>query len=231
MKEPIKIFIVEDDFRVAEITKKFVGKLEGFEVTAAAKTAEETKQLLREEEMPDLFLLDVYIPDADGMSLFWFLRRNYPKVQIIMITAAKETDIIAETFQGSVFDYILKPVNFNRLQESLLHFQKRKEYLQSNEEITQKEIDNLLSFTTLSTAAPEDATQLPKGIDPITLEQIEKLLRNGAEGMTAVEIGRQIGASRSTARRYLEFLVTVKQVEATLKYGDVGRPERRYFSL
>ena len=48
-------------------------------------------------------------------------------------------------------------------------------------------------------------------------------------GSTAELLGKNIGVSRSTARRYLEFLVTQKQVYTELTYGTVGRPERRYF--
>ncbi|BBI64937.1 hypothetical protein HSBAA_62430 [Vreelandella sulfidaeris] len=43
-----------------------------------------------------------------------------------------------------------------------------------------------------------------------------------------MQMARTMGASRSTARRYLEFLVAEQAVSAELGYGDVGRPERRY---
>ena len=43
-----------------------------------------------------------------------------------------------------------------------------------------------------------------------------------------MQMARIMGASRSTARRYLEFLVAEQAVSAELGYGDVGRPERRY---
>ncbi|MGO3058798.1 MAG: response regulator, partial [Halomonas sp.] len=44
----------------------------------------------------------------------------------------------------------------------------------------------------------------------------------------AMQVSKAMGASRSTARRYLEFLVAEQSVAAELGYGDVGRPERRY---
>ena len=46
--------------------------------------------------------------------------------------------------------------------------------------------------------------------------------------MTALEAGNKVGVSRSTARRYLEYLVSIKEADAQLKYGDIGRPERKY---
>jgi len=48
--------------------------------------------------------------------------------------------------------------------------------------------------------------------------------------VTAEELGKMIGASRSTARRYLEYLVSKGEAAADLSYGVVGRPERVYRS-
>ncbi|UUZ80182.1 DUF977 family protein [Paenibacillus sp. P26] len=48
------------------------------------------------------------------------------------------------------------------------------------------------------------------------------------EGMTAEQVAKLIGVSRSTGRRYLEYLVSLGDVTANLSYGVVGRPERVY---
>ncbi|MGB2130978.1 MAG: two-component system response regulator, partial [Marinobacterium sp.] len=48
------------------------------------------------------------------------------------------------------------------------------------------------------------------------------------EPQSAEEVGTAIGASRTTARRYLEYLVSTRELEAGVNYGSVGRPERRY---
>ena len=50
-----------------------------------------------------------------------------------------------------------------------------------------------------------------------------------ADGLSAEEVGTLIGASRSTARRYLEHLVSVGLLKADVIYGSLGRPERKYF--
>ena len=71
---------------------------------------------------------------------------------------------------------------------------------------------------------------MPKGIDPLTLKKVRAVFSQAEAGnFSAEEVGEQIGASRSTARRYLEFLVSEGFLGADLIYGVVGRPERRYF--
>ena len=69
----------------------------------------------------------------------------------------------------------------------------------------------------------------PKGIDPLTLKKVRQVFDDPAVAdLSADEVGQCIGASRSTARRYLEFLITEGYLKADLIYGVVGRPERRY---
>ena len=70
------------------------------------------------------------------------------------------------------------------------------------------------------------AEGLPKGIDALTLQRVLTALT--PEAASAEEIGCRIGVSRTTARRYLEFLVGQQLASPELEYGTVGRPERRY---
>ncbi|WP_026690956.1 response regulator [Alteribacter aurantiacus] len=231
MTQSITVLIVEDDFRVANITKQFVNKVDGFTVVGSTKTAGETRMFLQKGPVPNLILLDVYIPDADGLSLFWEIRREYPITDLVMITAAKEVVTFEEALKGGIFDYIIKPVDFERLVQTLKRYKDQRLALGMKDEINQGEIDDLLQGRRVVKQEAQEKLDLPKGIDGITLEQIKKLLHEVDEGVTAVHVGNEIGVSRSTARRYLEYLVSVDEVEAKLKYGDVGRPERRYVSV
>lgn len=71
---------------------------------------------------------------------------------------------------------------------------------------------------------------MPKGIDPLTLKKIRQVFDAASgQNFSAEEVGKEVGVSRSTARRYLEFLVADGFLAADLIYGAVGRPERRYF--
>jgi two-component system CitB family response regulator len=69
---------------------------------------------------------------------------------------------------------------------------------------------------------------LPKGIDRMTLEKVMLVLGKASVGLTAEIVAREMGVSRTTARRYLEHLMSEEKIEADLTYGTVGRPERVY---
>lgn len=225
-----QVLIVEDDFRIAEINRQFVEKIEGFTVLDIVKTGKETIDYLNSSQnLPNLILLDVYIPDIEGLDLFWQIRKNYHDIDMIMVTAAKEVSTIEETLRGGIFDYIVKPVDFNRFEQTLNRYKKRCKFLTSKKEMEQSEIDLITGVKDLSTAKSMSHIILPKGIDSITLGEIKNILKqHNHNGITAVELSKEIGTSRSTARRYLEYLVSLQVVKVKLKYGDVGRPERLY---
>ncbi len=231
MNPLLHVLIIEDDFRVAGINQELVEQLDGYRVAFIAKTGDEAIDYLKHAEtLPDLILLDVFIPDRTGLDLFWEIRGCFPKVAVIMLTAAREAATIAETIRGGAFDYLIKPVDFDRFALSLQRLSSQRLALASQREWTQQEIDQLLGILP-SPAQKNDseAGGLPKGIDQLTLDGVrEFLMAADADGINAMEAGQAVGISRSTARRYLEHLVSIDEAKAQLNYGEIGRPERRY---
>ena len=228
----IQVLIIEDDFRVAEINRQFVNQVEGFQVIYIAKTGDEALSYLENSSaLPELILLDVYMPDREGLSLFWEIRKNHYEIDIIMVTAAKEVTTIQETLRGGVFDYIVKPMDFVRLERTLKEYNNQRRLFASRTELEQEEIDQLTGLEKEAGLKNSTDSKFPKGIDHLTLDKIRNVLHSGDEqGITALQMGEAVGVSRSTSRRYLEYLVSLNEAEAQLKYGEIGRPERRYTS-
>ncbi|KGR86261.1 MULTISPECIES: response regulator [Lysinibacillus] len=222
----IEVLVIEDDVRVADVHCRFLEKIEGFTVIARANTGEEAIDWLQSFS-PHLILLDVFLPDILGVDLIDKINELSPTSSIILITAATEAHIVQKAYLKNVTDYILKPFTFDQLKESIEKFRYKHLLLQKNEKFTQEKIQYLWPKATLT--IPQDTPLLPKGIDSTTMNHVINYLSTMEDGSTAELLGRNIGVSRSTARRYLEFLVTQKQAYTELTYGTVGRPERRYF--
>jgi two-component system CitB family response regulator len=222
----VEVLIVEDDVRILDINRRFVEKIEGFRVIATATNGEQAKELL-DCIKPNLVLLDVFLPDMMGIDLVWYIRQHHRNVDIIMITAAKEMEMVQAALRGGVYDYIVKPLVFERFRERLESY--REHVLRISESVTieQEEIDRLLSRRPASVRSKE--TVMPKGIDALTLEKVMQAIEQAdTSGLSAEEVGKLVGTSRTTARRYLEYLAEVGKVRADLVYGSVGRPERKY---
>jgi two-component system CitB family response regulator len=224
----LSIVIAEDDPKIAEIQSRFIDKIEGFEVVGIGNTIAESEEII-DVFQPDLVLLDVYFPDGNGVDLMWKIRRLYKNVDIIFITAAKEVATLQDAIRGGAFDFVLKPMTFSRFQSTLRKFYEHRTKLKKITNLDQLYVDQIIHPT--QDPGQTDA-RFPKSINPLTLERIEdevKKLDN--DGVNAEVMGLQVGISRTTARRYLEFLVSRGTVKPTLVYGSVGRPERLYFQV
>ncbi|MBM6617076.1 response regulator [Bacillus suaedaesalsae] len=225
METLIEVLIVEDDLRIADIHRRFTEKIEGFTVIGTATTGEQAKEWI-ETIQPQLILLDVYLPDIKGIELVTYIREHYQFIDIIMITAASEVEVIQHALRGGVSDYIVKPLTFERFKRSLEQYRNKFHQLSKNKKLTAEEVDLLWHGTK---SEDSQGTLSPKGIDQLTLDKIlNTLSKVDAEGITAEQLSKVSGVSRSTARRYLEFLSLENKVQADLIYGNVGRPERRY---
>ncbi|KEO84006.1 response regulator [Tumebacillus flagellatus] len=222
----MNVLIIEDDLRIAEINRRFVEKVPGYQVIGIAADGLQAKEQL-EVLQPDLVLLDIFFPDMNGLELLRYIKEHHRTTDVIMITASKEVETVQDALRSGVFDFIVKPLVFERFQKTLVRFQDYRQKVDRLKKergpIGQEEIDGLIH-----SAGEKKESYLPKGIDTLTLEKITAVISQEHVGLTAEAVGRQIGVSRSTARRYLEFLVSKEEVIADLSYGDVGRPERVY---
>ncbi|MFC7063820.1 response regulator [Halobacillus seohaensis] len=220
-----KVVIAEDDYRVAQLHESFLMKLENVQVVGKALNAAETMQAV-EQHQPDLLLLDVYMPDQLGTDLLHQLREHSTSLDVIMITAADDKEMVTQALNYGVVDYIIKPISMDRFVETIKNYQAKKRLIDSHETMDQKLVDQLIG----KEQTQYEGEVLPKGIDSLTLSKVRKLLQHsGDTGVTAELAGEHMGASKTTARRYLEYLISTHEGIAEMRYGKVGRPERKYF--
>ena len=226
MTKTVGVWIVEDDFRVAGIHADYVKDIDSCVVLESLRSGNETLKKLKEAaNLPDVILLDLYIPDVEGYSLIKEIRALYPAVKIIVISAASEAEHVQDIMSLGVFDYIIKPFEVQRLTHSIQRYLYIENIFFAKEHLSQKEVDELF-FQPFKEGQQEP---LAKGIDLHTLQSVKALFEeNIFVEMTATTLSEEIGTSRSTARRYLEYLVGEQFLETKLIYGSVGRPERKY---
>ncbi|WP_078431465.1 response regulator [Metabacillus halosaccharovorans] len=222
----IKVLIVEDDFRIAQVQEGFLQKIPDVQVVGKALNAEDTINLLKKQTV-DLILLDIYLPDRLGTDLLPHIRENYPEIDIIMITAATEKAMLETSIRQGVFHYLLKPVTMEKFIETIESYIKRKKLLHNREEVDQSIIDQY--FGTSVNQLSFNQKDLPSGVDRLTLQKVKEVLHTLDSGISIEEMGEKMGASRTTARRYLEYLVSINICIAKHEYGIVGRPERKYY--
>jgi response regulator of citrate/malate metabolism len=215
----IEVLVVDDDFMVARIHTGFVERTPGFTVTGVAHSG---AQALAEAErlQPDLVLLDVYLPDVSGLDLLGALREAAPEVDVLVISAAREADTVRRALRGGIVHYLMKPFSYDDLRVRLEHYQQAYAAM-AGEQTDQADVDRVFGVSGTD-------KRLPKGFSAETLRLVEDTLRQEAADVSAAEAAGLLGISRVSARRYLEHLADTGKVEVALRYGEVGRPERRY---
>ncbi|EMY34460.1 response regulator of citrate/malate metabolism [Arthrobacter crystallopoietes BAB-32] len=217
----IKVLIVDDDFMVAKVHAGFVKQTPGFGVVGVAHTGAQALDAVQRLK-PDLVLLDIHLPDINGLDLLQRLRQASPELDVLVISAAREMDTVRRALRGGIVHYLMKPFSAQDLRERLEHYQQAYRPLASSGSTAEQEDVNRV-FGLHRPQRP-----LPKGCSAETLQLVEQLLQDAGADLSATEAAERLGISRVSVRRYLEYLSEEGRAEVQLRYGEVGRPERRY---
>jgi len=217
----LTVLVVDDDFMVANIHTRFVERTTGFTVIGVAATGRAALEEIRRLR-PDLVLLDVHLPDITGIEVLRTLRAEGDDVGVVMVTAARESDTVRAAAAGGAAHYLVKPFEYDDLRIRLEAFRHTHDVLAEGQTTAQGDIDSVFS----PVVAGRPGT-LPKGLSAPTAEAVLQALSEGTE-LSAAECATQVGLSRVSARRYLEYFVGQGRAQVRLQYGGAGRPERRY---
>ncbi|MBQ0924748.1 response regulator [Saccharopolyspora endophytica] len=219
----ISVLVVEDDPVAGEAHEAYVNRVEGFAVAGRVRTGQAALRFV-EHTSVDLVLLDLRLPDMDGLQVARALRTAGLPIDVIAVTSARDLKVVRAAVSSGVVQYLLKPFTFAAMREKLEHYARFRATLGQDREVQgQAEIDR--AFSTLRGV---DRAALPKGMGEETLAAVVTALRAMPSGGSAGAVGEAAGVSRVTARRYLEYLSGTGMVERLPTYGAVGRPEMTY---
>lgn len=101
-----RLLAVDDDPDILRVLRANL-ELHDFDVLTAGAWAE--AQAVLHDQAPDLVILDLMLPDGDGMSVCRDLKRRYPKLPVIMLTARDRVSDKVTGFECGADDYIVKP--------------------------------------------------------------------------------------------------------------------------
>jgi DNA-binding NarL/FixJ family response regulator len=126
----IRIGIVDDHPLFINGIKEAVATFEGIELIALSPSAHEVR-LAVSQHLPDVLLLDLNLPDADGVDLCRELRSQYPTLQIIALTTHHQHAMVKILLGNGASGYLLKTVSITELEEAIHTVHAGKVYLQS----------------------------------------------------------------------------------------------------
>jgi len=222
--QDIGVLIVEDEPVAADAHRSYLERVPGFVVRAVVHDGAGAIRVLGDPTSAvDLVLLDMHLPDLHGLDVVRAMRTAGHRADVIAVTSARDLEVVRAAVSQGVVQYLLKPFTFAALRDKLERYAAYRRQLEGDVASGQHEVDRALA-----TLRGTDPSSLPKGMSLESMDAVVAVLRPSAEALSAAEVAAKVGASRVTARRYLEHLADSTLVVRRSRYGGAGRPEVEY---
>mgnify|MGYP000667961958 CR=1 FL=1 len=112
-----KIIIVDDNDLIRTLLRGIL-RAEECEIIGEARNGTLALELI-EKSKPDIVLLDVLMPEMDGLETLQNIKQQYPEIIVVMITGSPSKDNVKESIQGGASGFIVKPFNSAKVIETL----------------------------------------------------------------------------------------------------------------
>ncbi len=173
-----KIFCIDDDLTQLLIYKQFL-KDTNFIVETAINTGEALKKI--SENIPDLILLDINMPDINGLQFLQYLKsqEKYKSISVMMISSQNDSATVASSFEAGAVDYLKKPFNKDEfIMRILVHLEN--EYLKrlNNDRLSSLEInlyEKTKQISDIKNATIFSLAKLTESRDPETGGHLERI--------------------------------------------------------
>jgi DNA-binding NarL/FixJ family response regulator len=173
----IKVFIVDDHYMVIEGIRSLLMNEKNIEWTGHAMNAASCLAFLKQQQQPDVILMDINLPDTSGIDLCKQVKENYPAIFIIGLSTFNQQSFIEKMMENGASGYVLKNASAEELLEAINTVTKGKTYMsfEAGQTIKNK-TDNIIVLT----------------------RREKEVLELIAEGMTNIEIGQKLFISTTT---------------------------------
>ncbi len=112
--DPIRLLIVDDHAVMRTGLKLFLMAFDDLDLVGEAANGEEAVHLCNQIH-PDVVLMDLAMPGMDGATATRTIRRQYPGVQVIVLTNFQDVDLVQQALQAGAIGYLLKNVSADEL--------------------------------------------------------------------------------------------------------------------
>lgn len=116
--QPVRVVLVDDHTMVRKGLALFLKAFDDLELAGEAESGAAAIQLCG-EILPDVVLMDMVMPDMDGVSATRAIRQQFPSVQVIVLTSFKEGDLVKNALGAGAIGYLLKDVSADELARAI----------------------------------------------------------------------------------------------------------------
>ncbi|MCX7956593.1 MAG: response regulator [Endomicrobia bacterium] len=113
----MKVLLIDDDTEILDLLNTFFTSL-GHQTVTTTNSVDGLKFVAK--EIYDLVMLDIKLPERDGIEVLKDIKKVDPNLPVVMITGYKEAEKVIEAFRNGALDCLLKPFNFDYIRNNLL---------------------------------------------------------------------------------------------------------------
>lgn len=201
--DAIRLMLVDDHDVVRTGLKTFLETQEGLQVVAEANSGEKAIQVALADR-PDVIVMDITMPEMDGLEATRRLKMVYPECKVLALTVHADKQYFFEMLSAGAVGYVTKQAAAEELVAAIRAVAQGHVYLQPA--LARWLLDDyrrLLSQPAGQAAALDESESPDNGLEVLSTRE-RQVLEEVAEGMTNPQIGEQLGISPKTVARHRE---------------------------
>ncbi|MEO7804022.1 MAG: response regulator transcription factor [Actinomycetota bacterium] len=192
--KPVRVILADDHQVIRQGLKAMLDSVSEVEVVAEASSGRELLGLVKAHS-PDVVVVDIRMPDMDGLEAVRTIRQEHPNVKAMMLTVHDEESYVHEAISAGASGYLLKTVTTDELVRGILTVASGKAMLHPL--ITRHLIDE---FAAMSKRSPKPVKQLSK--------REQDVLQLLAYGKSNKEIARELAIGAQTVKTHVSHIFT-----------------------
>ena len=195
----IKVLIADDQELIRQSLQIVLETKEGIEVVGTAKDGREVIQLVRKEK-PDVILMDIRMPEMDGVQCTKIIKDIYPNIKIIILTTFDDDEFVFSALKHGASGYLLKGISMDELEKAIHTVYKGGAMI--NPEIATKVVEQFSEMA----QSNYDVSIEAQNVEELTDTEWE-IIKFVGRGMSNKEISGAMSLSEGTVRNYLSTIL------------------------
>jgi pilus assembly protein CpaE len=198
MADTIKVLIVDDIAETRDHLTKLLGFESDIEVVAAADSGRQALEMAGRLR-PDVVLMDINMPDMDGIAATELLAAEVPTASVVMMSVQGEADYLRRSMLAGAREFLVKPFSSDELSASI-----RQVYTREREKQDRITVTNVAAAASLTPKSDREPGQLVAVFSP-----------KGGVGRTTIAVNFAVSAAADLG-------IKTVLVDGSFQFGDVG---------